>query len=143
MTRITHHHLTAKRINDESGPAILLEQQEDGYSEPMTIVVHPWQLKAVCEHLGLIAADQQATKAIASLQRRMLIMRDRIDGLGHNLATLQSYGHEDLSDELAEVRALNDVAKEWCREFESPDAEQTTSELPAAPTTAPCQKELI
>lgn len=34
MATITHHNLTATQINDENGPAIVLEQQEDGRAIP-------------------------------------------------------------------------------------------------------------
>lgn len=57
---------------------IMLTQQEDGYNEQNTVLVHPWQLRAVCEQFGIIASDPQAAKAIATLQRRMKALHVRI-----------------------------------------------------------------
>ena len=79
-TKLTHHHLSAEAVNDKHGPAILLTQQ-DGIEEPQSVLVHPWQLRAVCEQFGIIASDSQAAKTIATLQRRMVGLRDRIDDL--------------------------------------------------------------
>lgn len=67
QNKLTHHHLTAEAVNDEHGKAIMLTQQEDGYNEPNTVLVHPWQLRAVCEQFGIIASDPQAAKTIATL----------------------------------------------------------------------------
>ena len=80
MPTFTHHHLTVERFTDDNGPAIMLTQQE-GIEDSDTIVVHPWQLRAACEHLGLIASDQQSEKTIATMQRRMVLLRDRIGNL--------------------------------------------------------------
>ncbi len=49
-------------------------------------MVHPWQLRAVCEQFGLIANDEQSAKTIAMLTRRLLVLRDRVDHLAHWLA---------------------------------------------------------
>ena len=67
MTIFTNHHLTAEYINDKRGPAVILTQQE-GIDDAETIFIHPWQLVAVCQHLGLTASDPKAAKDIATLQ---------------------------------------------------------------------------
>ncbi|WP_291472938.1 hypothetical protein [Acidovorax sp.] len=69
-TILTHHDLVAEEVNDEHGHAILLTQQ-DGLEEPRSVIAHPWQLRAVCEHFGIVASDEQAAKTIQTLQRRM------------------------------------------------------------------------
>ena len=69
-TKLTHHHLTAEQVNDEHGTAIMLTQQ-DGIEEPQSVLVHPFQLRAVCEQFGIIASDTRAAKTIATLQRRI------------------------------------------------------------------------
>ena len=50
MTAYTNHHLTAEHVNDKSGPAVMLTQQE-GIEDAETIIIHPWQLVAACQHL--------------------------------------------------------------------------------------------
>lgn len=116
-TKLTHHHLTAEQVNDEHGEAIMLTQQ-DGIEEPHSILVHPFQLRAVCEQLGIIASDPQAAKTIATLQRRMVKLRERIDDLADWMAKHSDHAHADLSYETTQLRALQDLAGEWCADFE-------------------------
>ena len=80
MTAYTNHHLSVEHVNDKSGPAVMLTQQE-GIEDAETIIIHPWQLVAACQHLGLTASDPKAAHDIATLQRRILALRDRIDNL--------------------------------------------------------------
>lgn len=116
-TQLTHHHLTAEEVNDEHGPAIMLTQQ-CGLEEPQTVLVHPWQLRAVCEQFGIIASDPQASKTIGTLQRRMVALRDRIDRLADWMAMHGNHAHADLSYEVTQLQALQDLAGEWCADFE-------------------------
>jgi len=117
-TTMTHHHLSAELVNDEHGTAIMLTQQEDGYSGPNTVLVHPWQLRAVCEQFAIIASDTQAAKTIATLQRRMVNLRDRIADLTDWMARFSDHEHADLSQEMARLNMLADLAGEWCADFE-------------------------
>ena len=116
-TKLTHHHLCAEQVNDDHGTAILLTQQ-DGIEEPHSILVHPFQLRAVCERFGIIASDRQAAKTIDTLQRRMSGLRDRIDDLADWMAKHSDHAHADLSYETTQLRALQDLAGEWCADFE-------------------------
>jgi hypothetical protein len=113
---LTHHHLSAELVNDKHGTAIMLTQQ-DGIEEPHTVLVHPFQLRAVCEQFGIIASDQQAAKTIATLQRRMVALRDRIDRLADWMAKHSDHNHADLSYEVTQLQALQDLANEWCGDF--------------------------
>lgn len=150
-TPMTHHHLKAEWQNDQSGPAILLTQQGD-YSEPNTVLMHPHQLRALCEHFGLMTADPQATKTIAALQRRMLALRDRIDDLGHYMAQYSDHKHADLTNEMNTIHLLAELADEWCADFEdTPTPVSATTEHPAptdiqqapSPTLTPTQAPLL
>ena len=138
-TPMTHHHLKAEWLNDHHGPAILLTQQ-DGNDEPNEVLVHPWQLRALCEHFGLLTADQKAAKTIATLQRRMLALRDRIDDLGDYMVHHSDHKHADLSHELNTINMLAELADEWCADFAEPEgaaprgAERTLHELCTAVT---------
>ena len=113
----THHYLSAEQVDDEHGTAIMLTQQ-DGIEEPQSVLVHPFQLRAVCEQFGIIASDTRAAKTIATLQRRMLRLRERIDNLADWMANHSDHAHADLSYETTQLRALQDLAGEWCAEFE-------------------------
>jgi hypothetical protein len=117
QTKLTHHHLSAEAVNDEHGKAIMLTQQEDGYNEPNTVLVHPWQLRAVCEQFGIIASDPQAAKAIATLQRRMKALHVRIEALADWMTQHIDQRHADLNYEITQLQALQDIAREWCADI--------------------------
>ena len=141
--KLNHHDLTAELVNDEHGEAIVLTQQKDRHSEPSTVMVHPWQIRAVCEQFGILSCDPQAAKNIATLQRRMVGLRERIDALTYWMAKHSDHKHADLTYEMTQLRALQDLAGEWCEDFtESPgeaqqaQAPQTTNpKCTGAPTT--------
>ena len=116
-TKLTHHHLSAEAVDDEHDKAILLTQQ-DGIEEPQSVLMHPFQLRAVCEQFGIIASDTRAAKTIATLQRRMVKLSERIDDLADWMAKHSDHAHADLSYETTQLRALQDLAGEWCAEFE-------------------------
>lgn len=134
-TPMTHHHLKAEWQNDQHGPCILLTQQGD-YSEPNNVLIHPWQLRALCEHFGLVTADQQAERVIATLQRRMLALRDRIDALGDYMTNFSDHKHADLSHELNSITMLAELADEWCEDFQDIPAEVATTTHGTPPPTA-------
>lgn len=115
-SKLTQHQLSAEAVNDKHGPAIMLTQQ-DGIEDPHTVIVHPWQFRSVCEHFGIVAADEQGERTIATLQRRMLRLRERIDNLADWMANHSDHRHADLSYETTQLRALQDLADEWCAEF--------------------------
>ena len=132
---LTHHAIKASRIEDAHGPAILLEQ--DGTAEAYGVVLHPWQLLAVCQHFGLIAGTGEAQKAIRTLQRRLLALDDRIQGLLRYMADCSDHDHADLTTEMERLRALADLSSEWVAEMQDVAEEGTE---PA--TTSPEQQEL-
>ena len=129
-----HHAITASRIEDAHGPAILLEQ--DDTTEAYSVIVHPWQLLAVCQHFGLIAGTGEAQKAIRTLQRRLLALDDRIQGLLHYMANYSDHDHADLTTEMERLKALADLSGEWVAEMQDVAAE------PEAACTEPAQQEL-
>ncbi len=93
MTAIfKHHDLTVERTGDQ----ITLTQQAD-YSEPDMVMLHPWQLRAVCEEFGLIpTSDPTVARHIATLERRLHLLRDRIDHLAYHLSHNSDTAHADL-----------------------------------------------
>ena len=120
QTKLTHHDLPAEEVSDEHGKAILLTQPSGG--EEQSVLVHPWQLRAVCEQFGIIASDQQAAKAIATLQRRMKALHVRIEALADWMARHSDHRHADLSYETTQLHALLDLAGEWCADFDDEQA---------------------
>lgn len=134
-TPLTHHHLRVEWLNDKHGPAIMLTQQ-DGYDEANQVMVHPWQLRGLCEHFGLVTADPQAAKTIATLQRRMLALRDRIDELGQ---LMTNFGDSDTNSlELNAITMLDELACEWCADFQdTPTQVSATAAHPAHAAAQP------
>jgi len=116
--KLTHHHLTAQLVNNEHDEAIVLTQQKNNHIKPSTVVVHPWQLRAVCEQFGILSSDPQAAKTVATLQRRMEGLRERIDGLTCWMAKHSDHEHADLTYGMTQLWALRDLADEWCADFE-------------------------
>ena len=128
---LTHHELTAEWVGDDKGRAILLTQPADNYDDPGTVLVHPWQLRAVCEQFGIIASDPQAARTIATLTRRLHLLRDRIDRLHDYLLNHSDHKPADLSYELTYATATADIAAEYCADFVDAD---TAPERKPAPT---------
>lgn len=144
MQALKHHELKAEWVEDKHGPAVMLTQ-EDGWGddEDHSIIVHPHQLRLVCAHFGILAGDEQATKTIATLRRRLLALRDRINSLSEYMATYSDHRHADLSHELTNITALSDLADEWCADFlpgevspVTPMSPVTTTQCTSAPTQA-------
>ena len=132
---LTHHAIKASRFEDAHGPAVLLQQ--DDTTEAYSVIVHPWQLLAVCQHFGLIAGTGEAQKAIRTLQRRLLALDDRIQGLLRYMAEYSDHYHADLTTEMERLKALADLSGEWVAEMQDVAEEGTE---PA--TTSPEQQEL-
>lgn len=127
--KLTHHELTAEWVNDKQGRAIMLTQPADNYEEPDTVLIHPWQLRAVCEQFGIIASDPQAEKTIAVLKRRLMALRDRVDFLHNYLVNHSDHKHADLNFEVTYATATIDIANEFCDEWVDTmlDAEENQS----------------
>jgi len=116
---LTHHELTAEWVDDNKGRAIMLTQHADNYDDPGTVLIHPWQIRAVCEQFGIIASDPQAARTITTLTRRLNLLRDRIEFLADYLANNSDSKHADLSYEQTYARATADIASEYCAELDT------------------------
>jgi hypothetical protein len=138
--KITHHELTAEWVNDSQGKAIMLTQPADNYDDPSCVLIHPWQLRAVCEQFAIVASDPQAEKTIATLKRRMEMLRDRIAHLHNYLANHSDHRHSDLTWEVTYATACIELADEFCADFEVSHLRITTS---AASQRQPDQAEVI
>lgn len=113
---LTQHHLAAEEVNDGSGPAIMLTQQE-GIEDAHVVRVHPWQLRAVCEQFGIIASNPQVEKTIAILTRRIQLLNGRIQHLDNWLRTFSDSDHADLTYEMSYSGGTADMAEEFCAEL--------------------------
>ena len=133
QSTLTHHTFTAEAITDKNGPAILIEQQ-CGFDEPLSVILHTWQIRAICEHFGLLASDESAAKSIRTLQRRLLALNERILDLQSYMATCSDHKNADLMVEMVRLNALADLSGEWCAEMQ--DTYEESHKQPAAKTPA-------
>lgn len=112
------HDFKVEWFEDENGPSIRLEQADGwGRDDDHIIVIHPRQLRAVCEEIGIQTSDQQADKTIATLQRRMQVLRAWILDLEAFMGK-HSHQNADLRYEVAQLGALAELADEWCSDFD-------------------------
>lgn len=132
---LQNHEFRAELIQDEDGPAVMIDQADANGDGEHSVILHPHQLRAICEHFGILPADEQASKTIASLQRRMLALRDRIDQLGDALLNNNDHAHVDLDHELSLVTALDDLAREWCKDFDPPPPPAPDKAAATVPST--------
>ncbi len=125
MTAIfKHHDLAVERTGDQ----ITLTQQTD-YSEPDMVMLHPWQLRAVCEEFGLIpTSDPTAARHIATLERRLRLLRDRIGHLAYHLSHNSDTAHADLDYEQTYATATADIAAEFVGELDDVQTVTVTPE---------------
>ena len=88
---------------------ILLEQDSCGNID--RVAIHPIHLRYMAEKMGLVeASDPTAAKTIATLQRRMVALRDRIETLADWMARYSDHKHADLSHETTQLDAMADLA---------------------------------
>ena len=92
--------------------------QQERIADAETIIIRPWQLVAACQHLGLTASDPKAAQDIATLQRRMLALRDLIDNLADWMEKFSDHKHADLTYEMTQLHALQDLTCEWCHDLD-------------------------
>ena len=113
--------LTIEIADDKKGRFIILRQEGCGNSE--SVAIHPMHLRYIAEKIGLIpTTDPQAARTIATLQRRLGVLHQRIESLHGYLLNNSDHKHADLSYELTYATATLDIADEFCAEFESAEA---------------------
>lgn len=118
-------------------------KQECGHDEHQSVLLHPWQLRAVCEEFGVIATDGAAHKTIATLTRRLLALQGRIGFLADYLANHSDHKHADLSYETTYARATADIADEFCAELSEAEPMEDATGNADAPVDTQRQASLI
>jgi hypothetical protein len=139
----THHELTAKWIDDNQGKAIMLTQPNGNFDEPGTVTVHPSQLRAVCEQFGIITSDPHTAKTVATLTRRLHLLRDRIERLHHYLVNHSDHKHADLSYEVIYATATIDIADEFCDDLMDEPCNDRAETVQQPARAEPTQSSLI
>lgn len=127
---LKHHEVTAELHEAEHGTEILLTQRDTCGNGDDVVTLHRWQLRAICDHFGITAADEQAAKMIATLQRRMLVLTARIAHLAHYLVTCSDHVHADLDYETGYATATAEIADEFVADFAQPTRQPTAPTPP-------------
>jgi hypothetical protein len=125
---LKHHEVSAERHEAEHGAEIVLTQRDTCGNGDDVVTLHPWQLRAICDHFGITTADEQAAKTIAALQRRMLlVLTARIAHLADYLVTCSDHLHADLDYETDYATATAEVAAEFVADFAQLPQQQAAS----------------
>ena len=112
--------LKIELMDDAQGDGLILLEQDSGGNIDR-VAIHPIHLRYMAEKMGMVGtSDPQALKTIATLQRRMVALRDRIDTLHHYLVNHSDHKHADLSYEVTYATACIDLADDFCAEFDTP-----------------------
>jgi hypothetical protein len=110
--------LKIERMDDGIGDGLIILEQDNGGNVDR-VAIHPLHLRHLAEKSGLIAtSDPQAVTTIARLERRMRLLRDRIDQLGDWLTNHPGRAHADLDREIIYIEATSDLADEFCADME-------------------------
>ena len=110
--------LKIELMDDGQGDGLILLEQDSGGNIDR-VAIHPLHLRYMAEKMGLIeSSDPTAQKTIATLHRRMVALRDRIESLADWTAKYSDHKHADLSHETTQLNAMADLAREWCHDFE-------------------------
>ena len=108
--------LSIETIDDAGEVTIRLEQDCCGNVDRVDI--QPLHVRYIAEKIGLIeTSDPQAAKTIAKLERRLLMLRDRIDHIADWLVNHSDSEHANLSYEQTYATATADIAAEFCAEL--------------------------
>ena len=129
--------LKIEMMNDVQGDGLIfLEQDSCGNID--RVAIHPIHLRYMAEKMGLVeSSDPTAAKTIATLQRRMVALRDRIGSLADWMARYSDHKHADLSHETTQLDAIEDLAREWCHDFEESAQVAPNSSLPMVDSAKP------
>lgn len=104
------------------GDAIRLEQ-DAGCGEVHRIDLHPIHVRLIAGELNLMQGDADAWHRVATLERRLRVLLDRIDRLDDLISLAAQKGHEDLEVESALAYATWELATEFCHDLSTAPGE--------------------
>ena len=128
---------------DAQGPTIIIEQSD--ILEQQSVILHPRQLRAICEQFDIVPPDWSAEKTIRTLQRRLMALDERIQDLFSHMAKHSDHAHADLSFEMTRLGILADLSDEWVGELHdvAPNlpVQRHTAEVSSKPNRRPASPE--
>lgn len=95
-------------------------EQDAGCGEVDRLTMHRSQVALLASEMGVVRAphDGEAQRTIAKLERRLRVLRDRIDMLDEFLCNNSDHRHADLSYEVAFSSGTVDIADEFCADLD-------------------------
>jgi hypothetical protein len=110
--------LKIERMDDGIGDGLIILEQDNGGNVDR-VAIHRLHVRYLAEKFGLIeTSDPQAARTIATLERRIRLLRDRIDHLGDWLTNHPDREHADLDYEITYIEATSHLADEFCADME-------------------------
>ena len=110
-------HIPGLRVNLGDDDQVWIEQDFGGNISSVSL--HRIHLRYLAEKLGLApATDARALKTITQLERRLRVLRERIDFLDDWLLRCSDTAHADLSFEQTYSSATLDIATEFCADLD-------------------------
>ena len=107
--------LKIERMADQYGAFILLTQDNCGNSE--SVALHMIHLRFLAEQFGLVpTSDPDGARTIATLQRRIRLLRDRVDHLSRWLSSSERE-RTGIEYGVACADALAVMAAEFCEDM--------------------------
>lgn len=113
----------------EGGHMARLEQ-DGGLGEAVAIDVHRIHLMELAALMGLLRGTPDLAQRVHTLERRLVVLKDRIDMLDDLLLRAAEKGHEDLSEECAWSAASLDVAREFIADLGMAETEHGPADNP-------------
>ncbi len=102
--------------HDPETNTLMLEQEWSGNVD--RIELHPLHVRLMAEKIGLLSPrDNGYHPSAATLTRRLLVLRERINHLAKHLALYSDHDHADLDYETDYANATSDIAIEFCADF--------------------------
>ena len=114
--------LKIENLSDGMGDGLIVLEQDSGGNIDR-VAIHAVHVRYIAEKMGLVeSSDPQAQKSIATLTRRLLVLRERVDHMAYWLANHSDTKNVDLSYEQTYATATADIAQEFCAELEGVQA---------------------
>ena len=113
IKKITHKKLTTEWI-DEGNERFIQMTQGNELDGGQVVVVHPSQLITAFKTLGIISNDCMDKETITRLERRMVVLRERIEILHESLGRSSTEEHPDLTWDMLYASATLELAYEFC-----------------------------
>lgn len=100
----------------------VLIEQDTGCGEVDRVILHPIHLRLLCTELGMFNGSESAWRQVATLTRRLKLLRARVETLHDMLVSMPVYppGAGDDSSENLFSEATLEMANEFCAELEGP-----------------------